>query len=68
MDTELWLITGAMVVFFAQWLAMLWAQNKITRLESQLRALKWEGTADDITAIGECAGDDNLGQLFEERK
>lgn len=37
MDTELWLITGAMAVFVMQWLALLWAQNKITRLESHIR-------------------------------
>jgi len=40
MDTELWLITGGMAVFFMQWLAMLWAQNKITRLESLLRMIR----------------------------
>lgn len=40
MDTELWLIVGAMLVFFAQWLAMLWAQNKITRLESHIRSIR----------------------------
>jgi hypothetical protein len=40
MDTELWLIVGAMVVFFAQWLMLLWAQNKITRLESTLRMIR----------------------------
>ena len=42
MDTELWLITGAMAVFMAQWLLLLWAQNKITRLESHIRWIHCE--------------------------
>ena len=42
MDTELWLITGAMVVFFAQWFMLLYASNKITRLESHIRSIRCE--------------------------
>lgn len=40
MDTELWLISVAALVFFGQWLALLWAQNKITRLESCIRMIR----------------------------
>ncbi len=55
MDTELWLIVGAMLVFFAQWLAMLWAQNKITRLESHIRWIhvQCEVVLENIGPLGE---------------
>ena len=84
MDTELWLITGGMVVFFILMFVIQWMQHRITKLESRLRAIKWEcqGVLDNIgplsaddapdlaalSAIGEYAGDDAAGQLFEEVK
>jgi hypothetical protein len=37
MNEELWFITIAATVFFAQCGLLLWAQNRITRLESHLR-------------------------------
>ncbi len=57
MDTELWLIVGAMVVFFAQWVVLLLAQNKITKLESTLRAIRWE-CQDALDLIGDLSADD----------
>jgi hypothetical protein len=36
------MITGAMVVFFIQWVLLLFAQNRITKLESQLRWIHCE--------------------------
>lgn len=57
MDTELWLICAAMLVFFGQWLALLWAQNKITRLQSLIRAIRWE-CQDALELIGDLSADD----------
>jgi hypothetical protein len=57
MDTELWFLVGAMVVFFAQWVVLLFAQNKITRLESTLRAIRWE-CQDALDLIGDLGVDD----------
>jgi cytosine/uracil/thiamine/allantoin permease len=78
MDTELYLIVGFFLFFCFQWIVILFMQKKITRLESIIRAIRYEAEDalecfgiprdDDLTAIGEYAGDDNAGQLFTEEK
>lgn len=37
MDTELWLITGGMVIFFVLMFVIQWMEHKITKLQSHIR-------------------------------
>ena len=42
MDTELWLITGGMVIFFILMFVIQWMEHKITKLQSTLRWIRYE--------------------------
>jgi hypothetical protein len=86
MDAETcrYIIYGFTVIFFIQVVVSLIMQRKVTRLESKLRAIRFEAeealaligplSADDapalemLSALGTHAGEDAAGQLFDEEK
>ncbi len=68
MDAELWMMTGLFGFLMLHWMLLLYAQSKITKLESNLRAIKQEvrtarwsssndAEHDALVAIGDCCGE-----------